>query len=111
MMNREIDWNAEVPFRKQIPAGYYDVSGEMTSSNRSITGQQLFNIEDNERQLAEERKRKADQKRFNQLIRTNTPEAVMQLNRLDKNNVVTTRRAKLNLPAPTLSDKELKTLL
>ena len=49
-------------------------------------------------------------KRFNRLVQTNLPEAMMQLNRLDK-STIPTKRARLNLPAPTLSEKELDSLL
>ena len=72
--------------------------------------EQVYILEHNERQAAENKQRKADMKRFNRLTQTNMPEAMMQLNRLDKTNV-TTKRAKLSLPAPTLSDKELTSLL
>lgn len=111
-MFSEIDWNAEVPYQREIPAGYYDVSNEIrdTTINKHFTSEQVYTIEHNERQAAENKQRKADMKRFNRLTQTNMPEAMMQLNRLDKTNVVT-KRAKLNLPAPSLSEKELNSLL
>lgn len=111
-MYSEIDWNAEVPYQREIPAGYYDVSNEIrdTTINKHFTSEQVYTIEHNERQAAENKQRKADMKRFNRLTQTNMPEAMMQLNRLDKTNVVT-KRAKLNLPAPSLSEKELNSLL
>lgn len=112
LTHREIDWNAEIPYQKEIPAGYYDVSSEMrdTTVNKHFTSEQINTIEHNERQAAENKQRQADMKRFNRLTQTNLPEAMMQLNRLDKTNVPT-KRARLNLPAPTLSEKELDSLL
>ena len=109
---REIDWNAEIPYQKEIPAGYYDVSAEIrdTTINKHFTSEEINVIEHNERQAAELKQRKADMKRFNRLVQTNLPEAMVQLNRLDKSNVPT-KRARLNLPAPTLSEKELDSLL
>ena len=28
----EMDYNAEIPFQKEIPAGYYDISAEITDT-------------------------------------------------------------------------------
>ena len=109
----EIDWNMEVPFAKQIPAGYYDVSGEIrdTAINKHFTSEQIYTIEHNDRQAHEDKQRKADIRRFNRLTEENLPEAMMQLNRLDKSSRVTTKRAKLSLPAPVVSDAEINAIV
>lgn len=109
----EIDWNMEVPFAKQIPAGYYDVSGEIrdTSINKHFTSEQIYTIEHNDRQAHEDKQRKADIRRFNRLTEENLPEAMMQLNRLDKSSRVTTKRAKLSLPAPVVSEAEINAIV
>lgn len=103
----------EVPFAKQIPAGYYDVSTEIrdTSINKHFTSEQINTIEHNDRQAHENKLRKADVRRFNRLAEENLPEAMMQLNRLDKASRVTTKRAKLSLPAPVVSDAEIAAIV
>ena len=50
-------------------------------------------------------------RRFNRLAEENLPEAMMQLNRLDKASRVTTKRAKLSLPAPVVSDAEIAAIV
>ena len=103
----------EVPFAKQIPAGYYDASNEIreTSINKHFTSEQINTIEHNDRQAHENKLRKADVRRFNRLAEENLPEAMMQLNRLDKASRVTTKRAKLSLPAPVVSDAEIAAIV
>lgn len=103
----------EVPFAKQIPAGYYDVSNEIrdTSINKHFTSEQINTIEHNDRQAHENKLRKADTRRFNRLAEENLPAAMMQLNRLDKSSRVTTKRAKLSLPAPVVSDAEIAAIV
>lgn len=108
-----MNYNAEIPFQKEIPAGYYDISNEIrdTSVNRHFTSEMVNTIEHNERVAAEEKRRRADMRRFNQLTQDNLPAAMMQLNRIDNRTGVTTRRAKLNLPAPMVSEKEISAIL
>ena len=112
-MCSEIDWNVEIPFQKEIPAGYYDISGEVrdTSINKHFTTEQMMVIEHNERKAAKERRRKEDIRRFNRMTESNLPEAMMQLNRLDKQAGVTRKRAKLNLPAPVVSESEINAIM
>ena len=46
----------EVPFQKEIPAGYYDISNEVrdTSINKHFTTEKMMVIEHNERKAEEE---------------------------------------------------------
>ena len=52
----------EVPFQKEIPAGYYDISNEVrdTSINKHFTTEKMMVIEHNERKAEEERRRNKD---------------------------------------------------
>ena len=52
----EMDYNAEIPFQKEIPAGYYDISNEIrdTSVNKHFTSEQVHIVEHNERVAAAE---------------------------------------------------------
>ncbi|KAK8828578.1 hypothetical protein WA577_000063 [Blastocystis sp. JDR] len=109
----EIDWNMEVPFQKEIPAGYYDISNEVrdTSINKHFTTEKMMVIEHNERKAEEERRRKKDIQRFNRMTESNLPEAMMQLNRLDGQAGVARKRAKLSLPAPVVSEAEINAII
>lgn len=109
----EMDYNAEIPFQKEIPAGYYDISNEIrdTSVNKHFTSEQVHIVEHNERVAAEEKRRKADIRRFNQLTQEDLPAAMMQLNRLENRTGVTTKRGKLNLPAPVVSEQEINAIV
>ena len=53
----------EVPFQKEIPAGYYDISNEVrdTSINKHFTTEKMMVIEHNERKAEEERRRKEEE--------------------------------------------------
>lgn len=108
-----MDYNAEIPFQKEIPAGYYDISAEIrdTSVNKHFTSEQVNTVEHNERVAAEQKQRKADMRRFNQLTQENLPAAMMQLNRLDNRTGVTTKRARLRLPAPVVSEQEIEAIV
>lgn len=108
-----MNYNAEIPFQKEIPAGYYDISNEIrdTSVNRHFSSDMVNTIEHNERVAAEEKRRRADMRRFNQLTQENLPAAMMQLNRIENRTGSTTRRAKLSLPAPVVSEKEINAIV
>ncbi|KAK8793886.1 hypothetical protein WA171_003015 [Blastocystis sp. BT1] len=112
-LDGEMDYNAEIPFQKEIPAGYYDISNEIrdTSVNKHFTSEQVHIVEHNERVAAEEKRRKADIRRFNQLTQEDLPAAMMQLNRLENRTGVTTKRGKLNLPAPVVSEQEINAIV
>lgn len=112
-LDGEMDYNAEIPFQKEIPAGYYDISNEIrdTSINKHFTSEQVNIVEHNERVAAEEKQRKADMRRFNQLTQENLPAAMMQLNRLENRTGATMKRAKLSLPAPVVSEQEINAIV
>lgn len=106
----EMDYNAEIPFQKEIPRGYYDISAEITDTPiRRFTGDQVNILEHNSRVAAEQRQRRNDMHRFNQLTQENLPAAMMQLNRLTPAG--NQKRPKLQLPSPAVSEKELRELL
>ena len=76
----------EVPFQKEIPAGYYDISNEMrdTSINKHFTTEKMMVIEHNERKAEEERKRKAkalyaQSKEYEQAVKTQLISGVANL--------------------------------
>ena len=94
-----MDYNAEIPFQKEIPAGYYDISAEITDTPiRRFTGDQVNILEDKSRVAAEQRQRRNDMRRFNQLTQENLPAGNQ-------------KRPKLQLPSPAVSEKELRELL
>ena len=89
----------------------YESIMDMWSIMSSRARKASITIEHNERVAAEEKRRRADMRRFNQLTQDNLPAAMMQLNRIDNRTGVTTRRAKLNLPAPMVSEEEISAIL
>lgn len=105
-----MDYNAEIPFQKEIPAGYYDISAEITDTPiRRFTGDQVNILEHNSRVAAEQRQRRNDMRRFNQLTQENSPrghDAAEPTHSRGEQN-----RPKLQLPSPAVSEKELRELL
>jgi len=103
-----IDYNAEIPFEKKPPAGFFDVSDEETRQveqpNFPTTIEEL---EGKRRVDIEAQLRKQDVARNKIMQRHDAPSAVMQVNKLNDPEAVR-KRAKLMLPSPQISDRELE---
>jgi len=110
---REIDLGVEIPFHKPAPAGFHDVSNE-TERGERLHQKQMSSIdfkklnEQNYRSRDREAKqaKKREEARLRTLEKSNMQYVVAEVSK--KNDPLNIRkRGPLNLPAPSVSDREL----
>ncbi|GJP39737.1 hypothetical protein CLOM_g24080 [Closterium sp. NIES-68] len=105
--NKGIDYNAEIPFEKKPPPGFFDTSGEDANSVQPmrfpVTQEEL---EGKRRADVEAAARKHDAAANKMRLRHDAPASVLQVNQLNDPAAVR-KRSKLSLPAPQISDAEL----
>ncbi|CAN6329119.1 unnamed protein product [Urochloa humidicola] len=102
-----INYNAEIPFEKQPPPGFYDTVGEDRPLEHAQFPTTIEELEGKTRADIEAQLRKQDIARNKILQRQDAPAAMMQSNKLNDPEAVT-RRSKLMLPPPQISDHELE---
>ena len=110
-----MDYDAEVPFQKLAPAGFYDVTSEKVAAakKRKIGGDadfeaiRLDRFEEQRRDAAEKIAQRDDRKKVAKLMKANLPQAVANVARLNDPEAVL-RRSELSLPAPQVTDEELE---
>ncbi|TVU13774.1 hypothetical protein EJB05_37200 [Eragrostis curvula] len=102
-----IDYNAEIPFEKRPPPGFYDTVGEDKPPEHLQFPTTIEELEGKRRVDIEAQLRKQDIARNKILQRQDAPAAIMQANKLNDPEAVT-RRSKLMLPPPQISDHELE---
>ncbi|KAH9319779.1 hypothetical protein KI387_021548, partial [Taxus chinensis] len=102
-----IDYNAEIPFEKKPPPGFFDVADEGRQVEQPQFPTTIEELEGKRRVDIEAQLRKQDVARNKIVQRHDTPSAVMQVNKLNDPEVVR-KRSKLMLPAPQISDRELE---
>ena len=110
-----MDYDAEVPFQKLAPAGFYDVSGEKRADgdrkrsrgDADFEAIRLDRFEEQRRDAAEKIAARDDKKKVQKLMKANLPLAVAQLSALNDPSSVL-RRSELALPAPQVTDEELE---
>lgn len=106
-----MNYNADIPFHKRAPAGFWDTTEEHERELREKKDQTnvlLQKLEGKRRSDIEEAERKKDIKRQKQ--RKEKGESVPQaaLKALDEQKKIRTERRKLVLPAPQISESELE---
>jgi len=106
-----MNYNADIPFHKRAPAGFWDTTEEHErelKEKRDQTNVLLQKLEGKRRADIEEAERKKDIKRQKQ--RKEKGETVPQaaLKALDEQKKIRTERRKLVLPAPQISESELE---
>jgi len=107
-----VDYNAEIPFYKKAPKGYFDTSTEKSQgfqvrSATNFLGKTAEEINGERRDVIEERERKKDARRQKLHRKTNLPEHLIRINKM--NDVPTVQnRAEMILPAPQLNDTDLE---
>nr|XP_027104648.1 cell division cycle 5-like protein [Coffea arabica] len=106
---RGIDYNAEIPFEKKPPPGFYDVTDEDRPVEQPKFPTTIEELEGERRVDREARLRKQDAARNKIAERQDAPSAIMQANKLNDPEAVR-RRSKLNLPAPQIPDHELEAI-
>ncbi|CAA0828074.1 Cell division cycle 5-like protein [Striga hermonthica] len=106
---RGIDYNAEIPFEKKPPPGFYDVADEERPAELVKFPTTIEELEGERRVDREARLRKQDIARNKIAQRQDTPSAILQANRLNDPEAVR-KRSKLILPAPQIPDHELEAI-
>lgn len=106
---RGIDYNAEIPFEKRPPPGFYDVAEEDRPAELVQFPTTIQELEGERRADVEARLRKQDIARNKIAQRQDAPAAILQANKLNDPESVR-RRSKLNLPAPQIPDHELEAI-
>jgi pre-mRNA-splicing factor CDC5/CEF1 len=102
-----IDYNAEIPFEKRPPPGFYDTAGEDQAPEPMNFPTTIEELEGKRRADIEAQLRKQDIAKNKIAQRQDAPTAIMQANKMNDPEAVR-KRAKLMLPAPQISDQELE---
>lgn len=106
---RGIDYNAEIPFEKRPPPGFYDVADEDRPTELVKFPTTIEDLEGERRVDKEARLRKQDIARNKIAQRQDAPSAILQANKLNDPEAVR-KRSKLNLPSPQIPDHELEAI-
>ncbi|KAL9234931.1 hypothetical protein vseg_009743 [Gypsophila vaccaria] len=104
---RGIDYNAEIPFEKRPPPGFYDTVDEDKPVEQPNFPTTIEELEGERRADKEARLRKQDIAKNKIAQRQDAPAAIMQANKLNDPESVR-KRSKLMLPPPQISDQELE---
>ncbi|TXG66037.1 hypothetical protein EZV62_007312 [Acer yangbiense] len=102
-----IDYNAEIPFEKKPPPGFYDVADEDRPVEQVNFPTNIEELEGKRRVDQEAQLRKRDTGKNKIAERQDAPSAILQANKLNDPETVR-KRSKLMLPAPQISDHELE---
>jgi pre-mRNA-splicing factor CDC5/CEF1 len=105
---REMNYNADVPFLRNVPKGSFQAGPEETPSANKFKGAiSLQFLENRTRDEEEEKFKKIDEKRMKNLKQKNLPEAIEKINKMnDPLNII--QRNKLVLPEPQVNDNQLE---
>ncbi|KAI5424015.1 Cell cycle serine/threonine-protein kinase cdc5/MSD2, variant 4 [Lathyrus oleraceus] len=103
---RGIDYNAEIPFEKRPPPGYFDVADEDRPVEQPAFPTTIEELEGKRRVDVEAQLRKQDVARNKIAERQDAPAAILHANKLNDPETVR-KRSKLMLPPPQISDQEL----
>ncbi|TMW57376.1 hypothetical protein Poli38472_003301 [Pythium oligandrum] len=109
-----VDYIHEIPFQKDVPAGFYDVADERRASHQQAldpkqVALRLDQLEGERRDEKEKKMRIQDEKRQRSLMKADLPQVINAIN--EKNDPINAiKRKALNLPAPVVSNDELTDL-
>lgn len=104
---RGIDYNAEIPFEKKPPPGFFDVTDEDRPVELVSFPTTIEELEGKRRVDIEAQLRRQDIAKNKIAQRQDAPSAILQANKLNDPETVR-KRSKLMLPAPQISDHELE---
>ncbi|XVF57124.1 hypothetical protein PTKIN_Ptkin06aG0178200 [Pterospermum kingtungense] len=102
-----IDYNAEIPFEKRPPPGFYDVADEDRPLEQIKFPTTIEELEGKRRVDLEAQLRKQDIAKNKIAQRQDAPSAILQANKLNDPETVR-KRSKLMLPEPQISNQELE---
>eukprot|EP01134_Creolimax_fragrantissima_P007395 CFRG7395T1 len=104
-----IDYNAEIPFEKKVPLGFYDVDDEHVMENSTeFKAKTLEQLEGRRRDKDEADLRKKDKEKATDRKGKAMADAIKQLNNATE---PPRKRSKLVLPNPQVSDVELEKIV
>jgi len=99
---RGMDYNAEIPFHKPVPAGFHDVSGEeFVPPHHDYKSLRQQELDEEKRAEKEERERKKDKEKLKKRKENGLPPP-LPFRKEER------QRSKLSLPEPQVSDAELE---
>lgn len=98
--NTNIDYNAEIPFQKHVPAGFHDPSDDSTDKRRM----ERYEEQLKDRDFKEYHDRKSDKDKLKKRKAEDNPQSIFAEKHEKK-------RSKLVLPEPQISDKELEDIV
>ncbi|QCD94511.1 pre-mRNA-splicing factor CDC5/CEF1 [Vigna unguiculata] len=101
-----IDYNAEIPFEKRPPPGFFDVADEDRPVEQPKFPTTIEELEGKRRVDIEAQLRKQDIAKNKIAQRQDAPSAILHANKLNDPETVR-KRSKLMLPPPQISDQEL----
>ncbi|KAK7364498.1 hypothetical protein VNO80_13206 [Phaseolus coccineus] len=101
-----IDYNAEIPFEKRPPPGFFDVADEDRPVEQPKFPTTIEELEGKRRVDVEAQLRKQDIAKNKIAQRQDAPSAILHANKLNDPETVR-KRSKLMLPPPQISDQEL----
>ncbi|KAI6178763.1 hypothetical protein M3Y98_00537000 [Aphelenchoides besseyi] len=96
--NKEIDYNAEIPFEKPVPAGFHDPSED------KFEKPELTKIEEKRRDQKEFEERQKDKEKLKKRRAEDNPESIFAKKHEKK-------RSRLVLPEPQVSDVDLENIV
>mmetsp|Transcript_13614 Transcript_13614/g.25976 ORF Transcript_13614/g.25976 Transcript_13614/m.25976 type:complete len:779 (-) Transcript_13614:123-2459(-) len=107
-----VDYNAEIPFYKKAPKGYFDTSAEKSQGfkvreSTNFLGKSAEELNGERRDVIEERERKKDARRQKLHRKTNLQEHLLRINKMNDAPSLQ-HRAEMILPAPQLSENDLE---
>jgi pre-mRNA-splicing factor CDC5/CEF1 len=105
--HRGVDYNAEIPFQRKEPLGFYDTSAEKIKEKEKeiFRPKSLQEIEGLRREDEEERARKKDKEKLKKKKDENIPTL------WNKTANYQPKRSKLVLPSPQVTDSELEEIV
>ena len=101
------DYNAEIPFEKKPPPGFFDVTNEERPVEQPKFPTTIEELEGKRRSDLESQLRKQDTAKNKIAQRQDAPSSILQANRMNDPEAGR-KRSKLMLPAPQISDHELE---
>eukprot|EP00298_Acanthocystis_sp_HF-20_P012865 c20098_g1_i1.p1 GENE.c20098_g1_i1~~c20098_g1_i1.p1 ORF type:complete len:785 (+),score=399.26 c20098_g1_i1:76-2430(+) len=111
-----VDYNAEIPFERPVPMGFFDIAGEINNEMKQkpqFKGALLQDIDeyaDKRRDKEEQEARARDAKKQKLKQKFDVPNSIMQVNKLnDPEQLI--KKTKLSLPKPQLSEAELEEIV
>lgn len=114
--SKDIDLGVEIPFHKPAPAGFHDVTSEVSRTEairekqiKTINFKKLNEQQYRSRDAEAAKAKKKEEARLRMLEKSNMQYVVAQVSKTnDPLNI--RKRGPLELPSPSVSDKELQTL-